>query len=431
MQKHSNLVPRLPRFGFRNGWLYLVNKRGLFRFQGWPRFKAESSNEQGDWTAIDVALRDKVVRQFFQDYRTAIENLNLTPGSNGFQDADTGQLYLPWIVGDDEKCWVFGVFHWRQFLKALPAHLATCTSRLKCDLFSALELFMQVPAAMDLTQHSPVLATALARHWEFPAVGRVDWEAVREQVRHRRRDIIDWLGFPATESTVNGLERISVGGPHAAALIQRGLGILNDPVLAPALTHVPLTEPMVIECLANPLTRQWLDSRRLRKAGPRLFDYVMALFEPINSLLAAKVIDVEAARRISWTSPDQRTSRWILPHLKPYLMPDAPAPVSIGIERLQSLAELICEGEEMSHCVGSMHYLLRAVNGEVAIYRVTSPVRATLALSNKGQGYWTIEDIKGPHNAEISLEDLSQIAHQFPPEVEFDRWIQNRLWDAA
>ena len=431
MQKNSSLAPRIPRFGFRNGWLYLANKNGLFRFQGWPRLNAEHFNEQGAWIAIDVALRDKVVRQFYPDYRTAIENLNLLPGSNAFQDADTGQVYLPWIVGDDEKCWVFGVFHWRQFLKTLPARLATCASRLKCDLFSALELFMQVPAAMDLIQHSPVLATALARHWEFPAVGRVDWDAVRQQVSHRRREIIVWLGFPATESTVNGLERISVGGPHAARLIQRGLGILNDPVFASALTHVPRTNAIVIECLANPLTRQWLDSRRLKKAGPRLFDYVLALFEPINSLLAANLIDVEAARRISWANPDQRASRWLLPHLKPHVLPDAPTPASTGIERLQSLAELIYEGEEMSHCVGSMHYLLRAVDGAVAIYRITSPVRATLSLANCGQGYWEIEEIQGPHNAEISLEDLTEIAHAFSPEVDFDRWIQNRLWDAA
>jgi hypothetical protein len=117
--------------------------------------------------------------------------------------------------------------------------------------------------------------------------------------------------------------------------------------------------------------------------------------------------------------------------LKPRALPDAPVPDSFGIERLNSLAEQIFEGEEMGHCVGSVDYLLGAVDGAVAIYRVTSPVRATLALSNCKQGYWEIGDLKGPHNAAISLEHFAQIAHAFPPEVDFDRWIQNRLWDAT
>ena len=379
---------------------------------------------------MGVSLRDNMVGRFCTDHRPHT-GLALIPDGASFRDADTGQMYLPCVASNDERCSVFGSYHWRQFLKTLPDALVTHAHRLRCDFFSTLELFQQVPAAMDLTQHNPVLATALARHWEFPAVGRVDWEAVRRQVRNRRCDIVGWLGFPATEATVNALERIIIGSSDVAATIQRSLAVLNDPVFGPALTHVPLPAEMVVDCLANPLTRHWLDPRRLKKAGPRLFEHVLFLFDPINSLLAAGMIDVHAARMLSMGQPEERSSKWILPYLKPHVLPDAPAANSWGIERLSSLPEQICEGEEMGHCVGSMLYLLRAADGDVAIYRVTSPVRATLALVNCQQGYWQIEDLKGPHNSEISLEHLAEIAHAFPAEVEFDRWIQDRLWAAA
>jgi hypothetical protein len=428
--KTNSARARLPRFGFRNGWLYFRSGKVLFRFRGWPQLAAEYRSKEEQWREMDLALRDRLVGLFCSDYRTR-SDLALIPEGDALRDADTGQMCMPWIVADDERCFVYGSYHWRQFLKTLPDAFVTHAQRLRCDFFSALELFQQVPAAMDLTQHNPMLAAALARHWEFPAVGRVDWDAVRLQVRNRRRDIIGWLGFPASEATVNALERVTILGSNVAAIIQRSLAVLNDPVFGPPLTHVPLTDQTVINCLSNPLTKQWLEPRRLKKAGPKLHDYVLSLFEPINILLEAGALDLESARRLSWGKPDQRTSKWILPYLKPHVLPDAPAPTSWGIERLKSLPEQICEGAEMGHCAGSMLYLLRAADGDVAIYRVTWPVRATLALVNCQQGYWEIEDLKGPHNAEISLEHLAEIAHAFSPEVDFDRLIQDRLWAAA
>lgn len=429
MKTFSNLA-RLPRFGFREGRLYFRSGKVLFRFRGWPQLEAEYLHAGKEWHSMGVSLRDNMVGRFCTVHRPHT-GLALMPDGASFRDADTGQMYLPWVASNDERRSVFGSYHWRQFLKTLPDAFATHAQRLRCDFFSALELFQQVPAAMDLTQHNPMLAAALARHWEFPAVGRVDWDAVRLQVRNRRRDIIGWLGFPAAEATVNALERVTILDSNVAAIIQRSLAVLNDPLFGPPLTHVPLTDETVINCLSSPLTKRWLDPRRLKKAGPKLYDYVISLFEPINILLEAGALDLESARRLSWGKPDQLTSKWILPYLKPHVLPDAPAPTSWGIERLNSLPEQICEGEEMGHCVGSMLYLLRAADGDVAVYRVTWPVRATLALTNCKQGYWQIEDLKGPHNAEISLEDLAEIAHAFPPEVEFDRWIQDRLWAAA
>jgi len=202
------------------------------------------------------------------------------------------QLCMPWILARPERRFVYSIFHWRQLSATLPGPLAKHVARLRCDLFSAVELYQQAPAALDLTRYNPILATALARHWEFPAVGRVDWDSVRQQLRNRRRDILHWLGYPASECTVNALERVAIAGKDVVPVIQRSLAVLNGPFFEPALKHVQLIDEGVIDCLANPLTRQWLDPRRLKQTGPQLRRYVGFLFEPINILLAAGVIDL-------------------------------------------------------------------------------------------------------------------------------------------
>ncbi len=421
-----DVAQRHNRFGFRAGWIYFCDQEGLFRFRGWPQLDAEYRDPSAGWHPIDLASRDRLIDRFWNGQRPP-SDLVLIPNGNTFQEAASGQLCMPWIVPTEGRRHAYGCYHWRQFLATLPVALGKHAARLRCGFFSALELFQQVPAAMDLTRHNPMLAAALARHWEFPAVGRVDWAAVRQQVRHRRRDITGWLGYPATDAMANNLERIWIDGTNVAEAIQRGVAVLNDPVFGPALQHLPLVNQAVVDCLANPLTRQWLEPRRLKEIGPRrLCEHIGFLFEPINILLGAGVIDLDAARQLSRCTPDRRSAKWMLPYLMSHSLPGAPAPTASGIERLQSLAEQIREGEEMAQCIGSMPYVLRAACGHVAIYRVTAPVRATVALSSQDQEGWQIEDVRGPHNVAIAPAHLAQIANAFPPEVQFDRWIQER-----
>ena len=64
MKTNSDLA-RLPRFGFRDGWLYFRRKKGLFRFRGWPRLEAEYRSAGEEWCKMDVVQRDKLVGEIF------------------------------------------------------------------------------------------------------------------------------------------------------------------------------------------------------------------------------------------------------------------------------------------------------------------------------------------------------------------------------
>ena len=66
--------------------------------------------------------------------------------------------------------------------------------------------------------------------------------------------------------------------------------------------------------------------------------------------------------------------------------PDPPLPDSATIRAIRNVSELRAEGREMNHCVGSYERPIR--DGHVAIYRVSAPQRATLALSGSGANLW-------------------------------------------
>lgn len=344
------------------------------------------------------------------------ETSGLVPGNGTIWETGTGQGCLPWAVLPMDRREVFGDWHWLQFCSTLPPVVREPAQALGDDLFSALELFLEVPAAMDLVKRDRVLALALSRHWEFPAVGCVDWEAVRQNVCRRRRDIISWLGYPARESTVKALQRVRVEGFDCAIKIQRALAVLSDPDYGPALAHIAHIDQFMINRLSNPLTRQWIDLVWLKKTGARIARWCMSHWEEINDLFAAGIIEVSEARQLSKRNLSHRS---ILPYLKTYTFTPAPVPAFSGIEHLDRAEALIREGEEMCHCAGSMFYQTQSSDGVVALYRVLSPVRATLALRRGTVGVWEFDSIKGPHNANLAPKEIEQIARAFPTVVRF------------
>ena len=403
-----------PRFGFRDGWLYFYRDRALYRLKAWPRVIVEHRQANGGWRAPDLILRDTVLREFECFHLDPLDPLYSS--AHGFLwEHGTGQACMPWEgVWSVERGCTFGYLHWQRFLATLPTALVKHASSLPCGFLSALELFLEVPAAMDLAPRNALLLAALARHWEFPAVGRLDWDAVRARVCGRRRNMLPWLGYQAREATVKGLERIRLEGWVSTARIQGVLAGLSDPEWATVLACCPPVEEVVMDCLLNPLTRQWMEPGRLQKTGGRISVVVTELFGPINSLLEDGIIDLSGARELSRHRPHECTMELILPLLKQHELPPAPVPLSAGIEPLETVQALVDEGKAMRNYAGGLPYFAKVAGGHRALYRITSPVRATLALHRIHGGYWMLDDIKGPYDKEVPQKIVNHIVRSFP-----------------
>jgi hypothetical protein len=422
---NSEEIDTIRALGFRDGRLYFRNRLGLFRVQGWPRLIAEKRSKGNLWSPLESRSRE----QLFQDntFDVRVDPAGMLSGAGEEQlHYDEDQSLMPWAQSLWQLEAAISKRHWRRFLQTIPERVRRAASRLKCDFFSALELMIEAPDAMDLAERGPVLATALARHWEFPAVGCIDWAKVREKVRGRRRHIVAWLGYPESEVLVRGLERVLVGSIDAAHSIRAGLLAIADPFSRTVLAHVPEISAWELGFASDPWTRSWLDPKLSEKMGHGLSEAIHRLFYPINRLLDAGLIELPDAERLSRLSPRRASPRTFLPYLKSDALAGGPSPVAAGVYRLDSLHALLAEGEEMGHCVGSMPYFLRAVIDGYAIYSVSWPVRATLALSRRDEQSWDVDELTGKCNAEVGLSDAQQIAAAFAITIDLRDWILSR-----
>lgn len=67
MLKNPHLALRLARFGFRDGWLYYRDEKGLFRFRALPRLDSEHLQAKDGWRSMDRVLRDDLIHKFWFD----------------------------------------------------------------------------------------------------------------------------------------------------------------------------------------------------------------------------------------------------------------------------------------------------------------------------------------------------------------------------
>lgn len=83
-------------------------------------------------------------------------------------------------------------------------------------------------------------------------------------------------------------------------------------------------------------------------------------------------------------------------------LPPSPLKGTKEIEHISKVGDLLDEGVEMKHCVGG--YVDRVMGGDVFIYRVHAPERATMEVQRLPDGKFRIEQVKLWRNGKVSKE---------------------------
>jgi|GEM_PF-5307164 len=402
--------------GFREGWLYVWHNGRLVRVHGWPGLETEERVTTGTWESRGVELRDTIYEEIGYLRPPAPTDFFFADGA--WWDLADGQRYFAWAVDKRERRRAWGQYIWERFDALVPVGVRARIALFPCDWWSSLMLAKSAPALLDLGVHDPLLAVALARHWEFPAVGREDWEGVRRHAGWRRRDWLAWLGFPAGEGAINALRKhrlLNWEHTRAGRQVREFLEVMQDDMLRPELRRLEQTNSDLILALLNPTTRLCLKADLLRDILRTNRNKIFAAVVEINDIRAMAdcgLTEPSPALLREYRRRGQRGRDWLLDSLKDLPFPNWPSPMTTGIEPLMSVHELIREGREMKHCIGGFNYVDAALKGHFAAYRVTAPVRATLALHRDPLG-WLAGDLKGRANAEISPEHRAQILRAF------------------
>jgi hypothetical protein len=85
-------------------------------------------------------------------------------------------------------------------------------------------------------------------------------------------------------------------------------------------------------------------------------------------------------------------------------LPSSPLRESENIVHISKVRDLLAEGEEMKHCVGG--YVERVMSGDVFIYRIFEPERATVEVERMPDGKFRIVQVKSYKNGDVSNKTL-------------------------
>ncbi len=276
------------------------------------------------------------------------------------------------------------------------------------------------PEALDLVRTNLALGVCIACAGSWDTLRGDATELTLRLLRMRRREACAALGFPGTEATVRLLAKIL---PEACsvALLMRFRRKLAEPGLAETLRHLPVIGEKALFLAAHwrwggsvsiPLFREMereSDGAALPKYGSLLEDTIQMRERldrhgrPFRSLAEVKRCHNKLAANVNYGT-DGRDC-WVLDsYSRDCLVLDLqfPPPPIPGTERILALDSpdlLIDEGRKQRHCVAIKAE--EVASGQMYVYRILGPERATLSIIRTGAG-WEFGELCGPGNRPVA-----------------------------
>lgn len=396
-----------PRFSFHDGELEIAAETRSYRLCGWPCPAARQKDKEGVWM------------EFRPEFRL------LKPETDGSASAAgpgaPASPDRPAPTDDpDAKQRAFTAFR-----AQLPHTVAHAAERFQSHQWNLIDLLSREDAAQDLAASNPNLAWCLANCDQFRrlVVTASPAECAQPHVRKKQVEILQWLGFPPSDSMVRLLGKIlpEAMTPLDARMLRRAAA---EPGVADLLAHVRPINAGVLGLACNFKLLPSISARLLAEVSrtegettrqptaDRLIDalYIMALgqirleiprFAAINAVydFHDRVV-AEWQRRREQSRRRVREMRERNKRRGPLAFPPPPVPGTQDVVPLTTSEELKNEGLAQRNCVGS--YGRKVRSGGIYIYRVLSPERATLAIVLGPDGCWRRAEIRCAGNRPAS-----------------------------
>ena len=412
----STTALRHSRFSFRGGWLYLVLRRSVLRMSPWPGLDVERRDAEGRWVPGDARDRDAFASASFRYASSSFDYLLYLDRT--WWEGLPRQAIFAYALTSHTRRLVWSMRAASLFFAAVPPEAKARTADIPCSPDAAYKLASCAPALLDLARHDATLLAALAMHWQFPALGRERWDELRALAGHRRRDLLAWLGFPGSDGAADQLRKFRLRISHrrtAGYRVYELLMVLHAPALGEAIRRYRTTDSCLTQLLNDPRTLRHLNHAQLAEVledqtegnVPRV-----GLVQYFFDLARCDFIAPAGEDEDPGTRDRARQAAELLATVPDRRLPAIPIPADPDIEPLRTLHDYLKEGLAMNHCVGSYAYLSAAGAGDIAVYRILAPVRATLALM-PGENGWEVADLRGPSNARLPPSVRAAILARF------------------
>lgn len=411
----SDFKPGRWGYAFKDGKLYEFTPRHVLVLSGWPDPRAWLKRRSHNWRATR-----KHADAFFS---TAVRPVAVADHLDAEPAAlPSGQYLLPGVYEDSEYGAELEQRDERiilEFIGTIPARIHTALCRYGTRKWHALNLLARCPGAEDLETANPALFYALASSWVFhkPAV-RSPIRSARRLVSRKQKHILEWLGFPATETARRILVKIAPQSLSIESLLYLRNALHGDEFVVRTLSHLPHINAVVIRLATDPKYRSVITPRLLADVGAedgqhaayasvfRLLQDTLRMAELVDwhhcprqfcSLKRLKDVHDELAGTLT---PGELAEKLQLPAR----FQNPPFAGTENIVPITTPDDLYIEGYQMANCVGS-HAVLVAT-GKEYVYRVLSPVRATLSIRREEGNTWSPGEVAAIRNAPLP-ESLS------------------------
>ncbi len=395
-------------FTFNDGVLHLQTQLEECRLRWMPKPLAEKKNYRGEW------------KECWPEFRI------LRPALAGKSPYE-----IDVARGVDDR-----LFHeqkqaaFQAFRSLIPVELVAITEPFASHQWILLKLLHDEAAFLDLARANPVLAYGLANNHEMrgtkPEAGA--FQAVC-YCHRKQRDILKWLGFPGSDAMVRFFKRVRPESASPSMLRRIQTAIQNDGNALECLAHYPrinagmlmwvidrvltgLSTPKLLnEVAENP------DDMHTAATAGALQDALclMKEFAPARTIppftRIAQIHDFQKTVDIEYQDyrkrkdeerkhpPPHPPRAAPSPKPQPRPFPEPPLPGIDGIVPLISPLELRLEGQAQHNCVET--YKTRVKKGEIYIYKVMWPERATLSIVKGADGCWTRGELKKAGNGQV------------------------------
>ncbi len=401
--------PRKFEYGsaFKDGKYYSFSNSDLTVVRAWPDPMAWRLRQEGPWRGWRPRNLDL----------DAPEQLAALPPRNRRSEASMRRLrnqaraYEPAPLAERRSAARYGSYH------AWPVYT----------------LLARAPGALELAEHNPALAFALAEHDALRPPVRKLFQSARSLLKspgpHTAQRVAEWLGFEPSRATVRCLRKIEPRHCSRWRLHLLRVGF-NQPRTRKLLLHAPaLNEPFLrlYELIINPdcelrvhngLVSEvaGLQGRRAERACCAIDILISRWHAVFHDRPLPELHSLEQIRTLSLQAEEALDELCSIPFNLPERFPEPPIPAlgssTCSIEPLDTPAKLQNESLEMRHCIGSPSYLRDSVTGHGYGYSVRYQAgareqRATVWLYPVvGEGY-RLRDCRRARNGRPSIEILT------------------------
>lgn len=385
----------IPGFRFKDGKLCIFREREVTVINAWP-----------DLTAITKPASSKKWRAYWPTFRLIHPYRRFVPQSAKAKESQE-QLSLALDMRGCTNHAAERKLAFDSFRFSFPKDIANAVERFPSEQWSILHLLKNDPQAIDLVSTHPAVAFLLAHHF----IGRFHGRGEHHRFSHlKQRVLARHFGFSATDAVVNILKKV----PQESVSLRR-LGqlrtALRDPEIQKILSHLEVVNAGVIELVGDPEFWRQSSPRLLREVSGHLVEkYRADTAESLHQILVMQQT-VSPGQRSTFQSREQllrvhdelvlEFCRRAPETVKNCAFPRPPLPgVANCIVPLRTPVELMEEGKAQSNCVAS--YAKRVEGGDIFIYRVRFPERATLSVVRGENGVWERGELKAARNASVS-----------------------------